>query len=958
LILEQFYANSELNSEIILCKPNKEPLFKLDKVENPNFDVQLAKMSQISFDYPYIKDDEVWNKLKGDYLIYLKLFDEKEIRYENYYIVSNILDIDEENTKKNILCNSSEFQIGNKRLTAFKGVKKLYRTPAEIATYTPSDNYPTLQSFIESGILNYIIETLNPNYSVNFIDSDLNSKFRYIEVDDSNCYEFILNVVQKVFECVCIFDNINNTISIKKYENIGLDRGLNINNHNYLKKLENNVRFEDVYTVLYLYGKDNITINGINATGSSALINLDYYKTRDYMSQDLIDALNSYEALLESKETVFSDLLSQLSNVNSQISTENQDLITLNIEKSALQETQQAIMYQDDQSALDAINAQIASKNSEIQAVENTISNLNDNKNTINNSITSLNNELSLENNFSTELIKERSYFIKETLVSDSAFFDANELKTFGENMLSRISYPSYEISIDAVDFLSDFDGKDRDRLNLGDIIYITDDKLDLKVKLKLVGYSYNIYSRELKLNFTNKNNINDKTIQISDLLKNAQSTTRSLDLKGYQYGDYYQNDKNKINDYITEELDLSAQGAKSGFNNNVTMDKFGFTATNLTDENKKIRMASDGIVITEDNFSTAKLAINSKGVFADAVFGRLLAGTNLQIETEDGNVSIDNDGFRVRDIDLEILSSTGNNKTIINAADGFKLQKKNGSIFEDLISTDSLGNLDMKGFLTVGDGNSIFKASDKGIHLGNAVFENAPFSVSLLGQLKATNADIDGIIRCKELYINDISTNAISNNKIKGDFLDGDSININSNPYLITVRNSTNTNATAISQNGDAIFLLSAGVDGNKSNISINSNSITAEVNNRTNADNILSTSITQNAQSIELKVNADGVINAINLSGEGVAINASKIDLNGITRVANTLQLGIIGDGTLTFGSSGASINTLNDPSTGTPTFYINSYSAINLSAPTVMANNNVLATQNWVFENFVPK
>jgi hypothetical protein len=50
-------------------------------------------------------------------------------------------------------------------------------------------------------------------------------------------------------------------------------------------------------------------------------------------------------------------------------------------------------------------------------------------------------------------------------------------------------------------------------------------------------------------------------------------------------------------------------------------------------------------------------------------------------------------------------------------------------------------------GTISIGSGNSIFRATTDGIWLGNAVFADAPFSVSAAGALKATSANITGVI-------------------------------------------------------------------------------------------------------------------------------------------------------------------------------------------------------------------
>lgn len=66
-------------------------------------------------------------------------------------------------------------------------------------------------------------------------------------------------------------------------------------------------------------------------------------------------------------------------------------------------------------------------------------------------------------------------------------------------------------------------------------------------------------------------------------------------------------------------------------------------------------------------------------------------------------------------------------------------------------------------------------------------------------------------------------------------------------------------------------------------SRITQTSAAITAEVNRASTAEGNLSSRITQNAEQIELRVEKNGVISAINQSAESITINANKINLTG---------------------------------------------------------------------------
>jgi hypothetical protein len=70
-------------------------------------------------------------------------------------------------------------------------------------------------------------------------------------------------------------------------------------------------------------------------------------------------------------------------------------------------------------------------------------------------------------------------------------------------------------------------------------------------------------------------------------------------------------------------------------------------------------------------------------------------------------------------------------------------------------------------GTISIGSGDSIFKADTNGIYLGNATFSSAPFRVSPSGVLTATNASISGNITATSLTLSAGVT--ISNTQVSG---------------------------------------------------------------------------------------------------------------------------------------------------------------------------------------------
>lgn len=114
--------------------------------------------------------------------------------------------------------------------------------------------------------------------------------------------------------------------------------------------------------------------------------------------------------------------------------------------------------------------------------------------------------------------------------------------------------------------------------------------------------------------------------------------------------------------------------------------------------------------------------------------------------------------------------------------------------------------------------------------------------------------------------------------------------------PMLSTIVGDIESNYTAILQNENEITLLAQDVAGNTSSINVMSDEISLLA--QDVAGNSSEISVLSNE--INLKVSSNGIISAINLSPEEISINASKINLNGVTsmnglaRVSESLTLG----------------------------------------------------------------
>lgn len=115
-----------------------------------------------------------------------------------------------------------------------------------------------------------------------------------------------------------------------------------------------------------------------------------------------------------------------------------------------------------------------------------------------------------------------------------------------------------------------------------------------------------------------------------------------------------------------------------------------------------------------------------------------------------------------------------------------------------------------------------------------------------------------------------------------------------------VSVEQSRQETRSSIEQTNDRITLEVESVNDSIASVDLKADNITLSVSDLGDRVDSAESSISIQAGLISSKVEKDGVISAINQSAEYVEIDASKINLNGVTHVADTLT---IGDGFNTF-------------------------------------------------------
>jgi hypothetical protein len=166
---------------------------------------------------------------------------------------------------------------------------------------------------------------------------------------------------------------------------------------------------------------------------------------------------------------------------------------------------------------------------------------------------------------------------------------------------------------------------------------------------------------------------------------------------------------------------------------------------------------------IVADDIATETLTSES-GVFGSISAGDIDTGTlnadNVTISG--GDVTINSSGITINGSSSSInlgsgaftVSSAGV-MTATGATISGAITATSGSFAGSLNSASGTFTGALSGgTISIGSGNSIFKADSNGIYLGNTTFGSAPFRVTPAGALTATNADITGDIVANNLNI------------------------------------------------------------------------------------------------------------------------------------------------------------------------------------------------------------
>lgn len=775
------YFGEHENINIFLCNPNKKKICSLNFGMEKNLTLTLNQLSEFSIVIP-----KQINMQNFEYYSFLE--PKRIILLENigYFLITEVSESgDGIVEKKTITASSLEAELNYKRINLLDGVYKFY----DILNPKNTLLYKILS---------------NTNWKVEHVDSELLNLYRTFEIPDSTIYDFLLNDVENSYECVFIFNSFTRSVSAYTLENVTKKTDIVLSYNNLIKSIDVNEKTDNLVTALNVYGGNDLSIYSVNPLGTSTIYNFDFYKTTNWMTENLLTALNNWEEKISQNKEAYSSYLVDLKDKNVLLTTAQSDLSDLQAEYDSIEGVIK-VMIEGGQQNTDSYTAEIEKLNNTTNQITNKktdISNLETEITLIKTNISTINSNLSFENNFSESDLDELNSFIIENTYQNDSFITSTTMTNSeiqdvtqtlydqGVSVLKKLSTPRFEFSLNSVNFLflKEFQYFS-EQLELGSIIRI---EKEYGVFVYPILLSINIRLDDpttFNLEFGNRFRLDSSEYTYADLFSQAVKSSSNVQFDGAKWGEYVNSGMNNtVTTFINSSLDASKNSIINASNQEIVINQNGLrgrTATSTGYDPNQVWLTSNTLAFTKNNWETASLALgqinfngeNVFGLVAEVLVGNLVAGNQLQITNDSNNFLLDSNGAVLKNATFSIISSNERNQILLDPTNGIKIRGRTsiGSSWSDKLSLDSNGNIILTGNITATSGSIAgwTISTDKLINTtsGDYIGSNGYGKLSLLSWTPST-ATFNGRIYASNLG-DQIQTTNIANGSVTSQKLD-----------------------------------------------------------------------------------------------------------------------------------------------------------------------------------------
>lgn len=759
---------------ITLCNPDFSVITDITNVTNLHIKPRFNAVSEVNFD---VYKNDFYDLISKNRLLKIQGF--------GYFVIVSVTETNEGTYPyKSITAYSYEYTLNSKGANIKDGTYKFYDP------VNPKDTL--LQRLLE----------IAPSWKIGTVSSSLWNRYRTFEIPTNSLYSFLMEDVEKAYECIFDFDTENKFINAYTSEDIVKDTNISLSFHNLIKNVKIEETTKDIITCLSVHGSGDFTISEVNPLGTSNIYDFSYYLNENWMQKSLIDAIKKWDKKVKDSEKTYTENFSKLRDLNAELLKLQGELATLKNNLKAQEQVRSAQMPNISKSVVNKINT----LNKEISAKQKEIDSKNKEISKIQKTLQDINNDLKFANNFTKKQLLELDNFIFEASYTNSNFVVTDKMTTTeiqdmskqllerGKKEMKKLSQPSFTFSMELANFL--FAEKFKpfiDELKLGSLIH-AEVKEDVWASPILLEIDIDYDNPEnFTMTFGNKFRLETSEWTFNELF-NQSKTTNSV---SRNYSSLIAPIKNGgLNDQVTAYMQNSLNAANqeiiSSENQDISVGSYGIKGRKKLDngnfDNHQLMITNNLICMTDDNWQTSKLALGNMngnyGVVADTIVGKLIAGNELTITNKNNSFKLDGSGATLKNASLTIES--GNSKIIQNAKDGLKIQKKENNSWKNKFYADSSGDLHLTGKINIAKNSHVggLEITDNSIksYNGNIVLEsNGNARIGAL-KIEGNNARFDGTIRADriegQIVNHQLGNNSVTGSKISNDTISGSKLN------------------------------------------------------------------------------------------------------------------------------------------------------------------------------------
>lgn len=620
------YSKKKHKAKIQLAKPNKQIISNISEKYNSSLSLVLGNINELNFSIPH-SITENFQLIRNPHtdLIKEKMLLKVTIGAQvEWFIVDSIEEDGDDTNVFNVTAYSLGFELSHKRIGIYE-----------------SDSIGC------SELIGDLLK--DTSWTIGTIDTKFVHMKRFFSTSSSNSLDSLIEA-SETFGAIIFWDTVNRKVSFKDIKEIGKYKGLSVDYGKLLKSISRTRTTDEMTTRLYIYGNEDLSIQGVNATGQPYIEDFSYFifpfkrdasrkviESSNFMSDELCHAILDHREILNIESPNIKILVDNSLAKQTEILSEEVALVLLLGELETINIRLDVAKSTENQGLINTLNVELQQKQSEVNQKRTAINSLKEQYLDILLELETLRASVLMQSNFTSDLLDELSFFIIEKEWSDDRYIDADELYEDGLEKFIEIRQPKVVITIDIENLFEIMEEQiNWSRLVLGDLIKVRYPQMNIEYLARIIQIDHDIEDGNIQVTIANTSKTGDELEQLKAILSNSQSASTLIQNNLHKWNKIHLIE-GEVTKLINDEWDANKRQITAGVNNQIEIGKRGIIIRNPDLPNEIVIIQSGIIALSKDNGDSWKTAIKPDGIIAERLIGKVILGTRLIIEDEKG---------------------------------------------------------------------------------------------------------------------------------------------------------------------------------------------------------------------------------------------------------------------------------------------------------------------------------